>query len=520
LLCCLAAAQEPAHVVSTLTAPEGHEFEDCVLDDVNRDGLQDLVILISGPEKPPRRRVAIHLRSADRPTVPTVPTRTVNLTADVSAFTLMDLGHPDGKQVLLLTRSGAWVRSGDTDGRVRARQLMAGQFLWQLPYTNGAAIRCPHVVTDVDGDGLDDLVLPEDGAWRIGIQSRDESGNARFESVSRIVVPSDAQDLRSRGDLRMEGLARRNAMFSRMRGEHEESDGAPLLAVSESVPAPQFADWDGDGTLDILAATPESLHVWRRPPDGSFPDQPTHTFPSPVAVDRERQMDISYSAHVTDLNGDGRADCVYIAGNRRSDDVRTQVLLYVQGSKGRGAAATTPAAPLFGPRGVPVQLLQFAGFAGFPQLEDINGDGRPDLSLVTFRPDLIDTMRARTARSIDLGWSIFLNKGGSFARRADVQSEVALSVTGLKGADSLAVTRLFPDINGDGLAEALVQDSERRLRLLSLTRSGRSLTRAEKPLWKFSWGFEGSVVSAPPGGKHKALVIRGNRQLMHVRFDP
>ena len=509
-----AACQAPPAVVSTLAPPEGHIFEDSVLQDINRDGKPDLVLLVASAKKPQTRRLAIPLRTSDRASFRSKADRTVILTGDVTAFALIDLGAEHGRDVLLLNRSGVWRRRGDGS---RADKLLDADFLWQLPH-EAEALHWAAGVRDLDGDGLEDLVLPEPSAWHIAFQSRGENREARFGPTFRIPVPIDSAGTGPgpSGGVSLQERTRGRTLELRMRGGGVESDARPLITVAESVPAPQLADWDGDGDLDLIARTASQLHVWVQGEGRTFPLTPTLSFPIPVVVDRERQLDISYSAHVTDLNGDSRADCVFIAGNRRANEVRTQVLLYVQGSKGRGPAATTPEAPLFGPAGIPATLLQLAGFAGFPQLEDINGDGRPELSITTFRPDLIDAMRAQSAKSIDIGWSIFINRGGSFQRRADVQSNLTLKAPDLDGAQALLLTRFMPDINGDGLRDVLVQDSPRRLKLLALRRQGRAITRADEPLWEFTWGFEATVHAAAK--THPELVIRGREKLLHVRL--
>jgi hypothetical protein len=519
LVVTVAVGQAPIALVSTLVPPEGHVFEGSVLDDVNRDGRADLALLVASIQKPRTRHLAIHLRTPKEVSFHAKPDRTVNLTPDVTAFSFMDLGSEHGRDVVFFNRTGAWLRRAKGDRARRTEKILDVDFLWQLP-DDSEALHWAAGVRDLDGDGLEDLVVPEPSAWRIAFQSRGEDGEPSFARTWTIPVPTDlaGQDTAPRGGVALRDRARGKALELRARGDGAEENARPLVAVTESVPAPQLADWDGDKDLDLIARTASQLHVWVQGEGKTFTAAPTYSFPIPVVVDRERQLDVSYSAHVIDLNGDDRADCVFIAGNRRAKEVRTQVLLYVQGAKGRGPASTTPEAPLFGPAGIPAMFLQLVGFAGFPQFDDINGDGRPDLSITTFRPDLIGAMGARAAKSLDIGWSIFINRNGSFGRRADVQSNLTLSASDLEGAEEFLLTRFLPDVNGDGLRDVLVQDAPRRIRLLGLRRQGRSITRAEKPLWKLTWGFEATVHAAASTSPHPEFVVRGHRKLLHVRL--
>ena len=107
------------------------------------------------------------------------------------------------------------------------------------------------------------------------------------------------------------------------------------------MPVPWTADWDADGDLDVLALGEDRLHVWTQD-RSAFPEAPQHSLAIPVVADRKRRLDVTYAGHAADINGDGRADCVMIAGDYATDDVRTQVLVFLQSGE-----------PLFGAKGVP-----------------------------------------------------------------------------------------------------------------------------------------------------------------------
>lgn len=514
-------AQIKAPVVSTLTPPKGADFEACVLTDINRDGQNDLVVAAVTHMEPRSRVLHVHVRAKGHAAFASTPDRVVRLTPDVTAFALVDLGAAYGKDVVLLNRSGVWLRQHVDGRRPTAKKLLDAEFIWQMPDLSdvlhwGAGVR------DLDGDGLDDLVIPESGAWRVAFQRRDAGGVASFGRVQTLRVPRSALDAEDgpRGAVALRNRNRRKNLELRVRAGSVGAASGPLLQVTESVPAPQLIDWDADGDLDLVARTTSELHVWVQGADG-FGEAPNASYAIPVVTDRERRLDISYSAHVADLNADRKADCLFIAGNRRAKDIRTQVLLYLQGHKGRGSAATTPDSPLFGARGIPAQMIQLAGFVGFPRLEDINDDGRPDLSLTTFRPDLIDAMRSQTAKSLDIGWSVFINRGGGFNRRSDLQSSLRLRAKDLDDAKELVLTRFFPDMTGDGIAEVLVQDAPRRLRMIALRRvRGGGVARSEDPVWEHTWNHDAKII-LPRRGKdwQPELVIRGHQRLVHLRFE-
>ena len=273
-------------------------------------------------------------------------------------------------------------------------------------------------------------------------------------------------------------------------------------------------DWDGDGALDLLGQSPSRLHVWRQA-NRAFDDGARRSFPLPVAADRDRRLDASYSSHAVDLNGDRRVDCVIFAGDKRSDDIRTQSLVFVQGA-GRGDAGQTVDAPLFGPRGRPQDLLIFAGFVATVRFEFVDADALPDMVVTAVRPDLIDQLRAVSSESIDAELFVYLNRRGSFARRPDLAWRMSLPLQRFH-----ATARFIGDLTGDGTSELMVRDDPKRLRVLMVraARGGEGLDVIEKPLWELPVheDAEIDVLPAPARGTAELFVVERG-QVLAVRF--
>lgn len=508
---------QPAPKATGIPIEDGREFEEGWLTDVDGDGKTDLLLGSFGNTRPRERRLDVHLRQSGRAAFGPAPHRSLRVPRAATAFALIDIGGDRGREVVFLSALGVHAPKKKRG----YRKLLDAAFLWQLPDEDELAW-WRHGVRDLDGDGLTDLLIPEPGQWRIALQRRSAEGVGSFPQSFVLRIPKDASDydVSPRGMISLKGRSRRKSLEISLRTGSSEGAPRPLVEVVESVPSPQFADWDGDGDLDILARTVEKLHVWRQEPKGTFPANPSLSFPIPLVADKSRRLDISYSAHIADFNADRRADCLFVAGSKRSKNARSQVLVYVQGSKGRGRAATTPAAPLFGPIGAPFQSILLAGFAGFPRVEDIDGDGRADLSIATFRPDLIDVMRSNVQKSIELGWSVFLNRGGTFRKKSDLQTKLELSAKSFERARTLLLARFVPDVTGDRLKDVLIQDAPRRLKLFGLQRGGRGLALTSQPIATYTWGFDGWVsLPVAPGGTDVEVLVRGKDRVLHVRFD-
>ena len=525
LVVLLAPGRSPAQGLpaTTLLRVDGFEVEDLLDADIDGDGLRDLVVAAVDKAPPHTRWLRIHLRRASGVAFSGVPDVTARLTPDVSAFAALDLAPSPGSELMLFNASGAFLLDPGEDGVRRPVRLLRSDFLWQFPgpwdlfsWQDG--------LRDVDGDGLPDVVMPEPDALRIAFQERDAVGGAVLDRAALLRVPVNVSDASTTpvGAFKLEGRRARKGVEFRLRfggsgGDAMESQ-SPLLEVVESTPVPAFLDWDGDGDLDVMMRTTERLHVWLQGEARVFPEDPSLSMPMPVVADRERILDLSYSAHMTDLNRDGRADCVIIGGDQRSEDVRTQVLVYIQGADGRGAQATTPEAPLFGPKGLPQQALVLGGFAALPQLTDINGDGLPDLALVTFRPDLADTLRSSAGGRLELDFFVFLNRGGTFSPTADVARKVAVAADDLATARKFLSITFVEDLDGDGIQELFLQDAPDHARVFSPRRAGRGLSIGEEPWWDLSWDFNGAARLLPVRpGRGPEILVRGYSTVLHAR---
>jgi hypothetical protein len=501
---------KPFGTTTTIQLAKGKTLQAAVLADVDGDGADDLIVAAARRGRPGARSLEIRLRKSKGDVFAAEPDFELSeddMRSDAVAFAVGDVHADSGAEVVLFSAGGAvaWRPRGPADARFE--KLLTGSLVWQIPDARDL-FHFEAGLRDIDGDGLVDVVLPEPDGYRIGFQSRSAAGAVSFARSCAPRVP-DASDGPAVGARKLDAKATRKEMRVQITLGDDDSGPRDLLAVSESVPAPQFHDFDADGKLDLLAQTSRELCVWTQRGDG-FAAAPDARYELPVPADRERRLDLSYSSLAADVNGDGRVDCLMLAGDKRAEDVRTQALLYLNGRSGDAES------PLFGAQGLPSQLLRIAGFAGSPRLVDVDGDGRLDLVVGAVRLDgAFDAVRAAGKGALDAELYVYANRPRGFSERPDLLFPIAMKAHGLRDARGELLARFFGDVTGDGVRDLLLRDEPERLRLLMTRRAGEKLTVLDKPLWETAVAANAKVVVDE--GSREVLVLE-NDQVLHVRF--
>jgi hypothetical protein len=505
LIASFAAAQE----VTPVQMEQGVRVRDAIYADMNGDGEHDIALSTSA--RGGVRSLRIHLRKPREAGAPFASEPDFVLTpvwTDVFAYAVGDV-HPDeGAEVVLFSARGIWAWRPRADAKERAVKLAECAFLWQIPREWEVVAWEPGLM-DLDRDGRVDLVVAEPDGYCIFFQT--EPG--RFDETRRLLVPEESRSgAVSALPVRFE-TRRADAVAAAKAGARAEDyyEPEPLLVVSDRVPAPQFRDWEGDGDLDLLVRTERWLYVWTQGGPARFSSKPNVRLEMPVRADRSRRFDVSYSAHVLDLDRDQRVDCAILSGDQRAKEVRTQVQFFRQAGKEH----------FFDKEGLPDQLLVLAGFAGQPRFQDLEDDGYPDLWLGAIRPDLLDTIRSATSSYMDVELYLFRNREGVFSRRPDLVHRARIEARGLKfGRSQKLLSKFIGDMTGNGLKDLLVRHEERKLQLLMVRSSRRGLTVHKTPLWELRIDRRAMVHIGPDRGKlvPRDLLVLEPTQVLFVRL--
>lgn len=464
--------------ISSIPLATGFAVEDAHTMDVDGDGVADLVLAESGPGNV--RRLLVHLRRKEGPAFVPTPDASLDLTPDVICYAVGDVHADAGREIVLFNASGAFAwRWRSKDEAQRFQKLVDCDLLWQWPERKDV-FHFQDAIVDLDRDGLDDLLIPGPWKYQIAFQRKDEAGARRFERSIEIQPGAEADakkrlDFARSAEVRQPGAKRRANVSVSAGGFQLDADRegpAPWAWIEESVPSAQVVDWLGAGRLDLAFLTPDTLHVFAQESSAKFAATSLR-LQNPVPVDRTRELDVSYTARVLDLDGDKRADALFSAGDKRSDSVRTQVLVFLSTAIPKGETS------IFGAAGVPTQVLVLDGFARPLGLEDVDGDGKLDLVAGAIRPDLIDGLRAAASERIEAELYVYKNTGRGFSKRPDLVQKVSVQASGLD-----VTARFLGDISGDGVPEFFERSDKDKLRAHLVRKSKDALSIVDRPLWE------------------------------------
>jgi len=483
-------AAQAAPEVATVQFPE-HVFVTGFLStDVDLDGRDDLVLALRD-ETAARRRVHVHLQQAGEPRLrgePSLPPYVVE--TDVVAFTYADVLPAKGRELVLLTSERVVAVTRGDDGAPAYRPLLAHALVWPaadpefvLPL---AEARC-----DFDGDGRDDLLLPEPDGVRLALRPGTDAAPVRELRLpawrSRVAAAGGPAPL-SGDELRL------RLQFA---GDGEGDDGevrGPLASRRARTPPGFLVDLDGDGRLDLAAVRNDTLFVGSQ--DGGSELRPK-ALPLPMPGDRLALFDPSFDVQLRDVDGDGRADLLLTTSASRNDEIEVRVDLFATGPGGTWSDK-------------PDSRLRVQPLAAPPRLVDADGDGRLDLVVLTLRTDALRSFTGGAPSAVDAQLTVFAGAGDRFTTPPLLNVTLRLPAA----ADRLArpFVHVLPGSGGqpgavlvraeDGLARRPLQRRGDRL-ALGAPSSRLPLAETARPHLASEGGSDVVVIS-----DHEALLVR------------
>ncbi len=370
------------------------------------------------------------------------PDRVIPIDEQAILYSLGDYDATPGLDLLLLSRSsGVICPITGADAAASFRKVLDTDLFFTVASRTSAPPWLSDARLDIDGDGADDLVLPERGRLRIlfGAEKKVSDGAAGGTWRSSVDLPVTYYPLH---DSREDKVSKAVEDFA-----EEDKSPLPIYDGASALAFPLFRDFDGDGRLDLIVKQPgQRLDVFRQTRPGTF------SLAADVSVELAWAKKSSGLDWV-DVNGDHKLDLV--ATELLLKDLATEVKVFVQDD-------SRPDHGFVEPR----QAIRIEGFFRRPSLADVNGDGQVDLCVSPYRVDLLEKLKSKVVEEVELSHEVFLGTAGApFERRPSFQERFLLRTQDLEGGSVKQPILAGHDLTGDGRPDLLFVDGGRSLRL-------------------------------------------------------
>jgi len=476
--CALVVSQE-SHYVDVSLPVEGAllaaEFVD-----VDLDGRDEVVLAVRTPGG--TRELRIHDVTPEA--VSRTPRRTIRVLEDVIAWTFADVRQEPGRELVLLTRGGAFAMDPNVEQlRGNIRRLIDTPLLYDVP--NPLAL--PYWAYVVPTGRREELLLPD----RNGFALYSAGATPEADWVRRAAWPAgggavaaDPDDSEARRRELERDRQRNEARFEVTVGDGllpflGEPSATTLASDGRSMRAPALVDIDGDGRRDLLLLIENQLRVHLAGPEG-IPAAPTRTEELPEYL---RRGDRPSSLRLVDLDGDGRLDVLasWNAELEGFENVEWRVFVLLS-TRDRLFPAE------------PNQVLRFEAAGVRLDVGAIDGDKRPDLVVRTFV--LPSKLAAATGLVFEHAHLLYRGEKGGFERKPTLRQAHTFDENGVR--EVLANRRMVIDCSGDGLGDLVEVGIDgkivvKRLRKESGFFSATKWLLDDAP-WK-SYATRGSVLS-------------------------
>jgi hypothetical protein len=481
--------QEPK--TATIQLPEGHRVTDSLMVDVDGDSNKDLVLACLNT-KTWQRSLRVYQRQTRGPAFNSTPSKPpIQVDRDVVAFTYCDCNPSPGKELLLLTPEQVVLVTPDEEGRPSYTRLMRHQLVWPAA-DNQRVVALKDSATDIDADGLSDLLLPRPDGWTVWFQDRTKDSTSFTRKAERSVPAWQNALEKAMG--KGGATIGEDSWQLRFSTSSQFARTGPLVRIATRTPQCQQIDFDGNGMLDLLMYRNGFIYAALQSSKGKLSDQ---NLALPLPPNRLTVLDPAFNLQWTDINKNGMADLLLTTSAQRDDEIETRVDLFRTSKEGTWSAK-------------PTVRLRMQTLATKPQIVDADGDGRDDLVCVTLRTGSMPTIPTAQSSSFECLFSIYRNDDDQFQTPALIARPLSL-ITNSQFSKPFLVVRPGRRGRAGDVVMHIGGHLERRFLNRKAGRLTLSKADARTPVPK-----KARILAADPIADE--ILIVTNNEVRHVRF--
>lgn len=429
---------------------KGFEFtvegtvSDMIAEDLNNDGLDDIVILhINKNTRPTKRLLTVFFQDKD---AGFSSSKKVEWKAPpmVAAVDVGDVSSDPGNELVFITENGisyATVSESSVSGLKElfdTQTVIATAYLQKVPYYN--------FVRDFTGDGRDDVLISGFTSARVA------RGEANYNFVMNEIDLKPAMEVDS-WDRQL---------------QTSEKDDNPRFRVSYFVPQVYTADFNADGKPDLVASLSEQVMIFEQGPEGFSrrvsKDYLIKLLPKAKIARGQDDPTLVFE----DIDGDGKMDILasQVTGTIGKLKSRTVLFLGKTGSAERGKPD--------------IEFKTDAECFG-AYVRDVNNDGRLDVILPTFEIGALNAGKVLLTGDIAVKWAYFLQKdNGSFDDEPDRHITTNLKFSLTKFKLESGIPNVFADFNGDELPDQALGEDDTTMVITLRDAEGNAIDPVEK----------------------------------------
>ena len=373
----------------------------------------------------------------------------IALTEDVI---FLDIAATVGRDMLVVFYAGSAVqldpRTGATRHLVEFSSIYNGPVDQKIPKLD--------MVRDLNGDSLDDFIIPGFKGYEVYIQNRDGTFGNGISLNARPIMDISFRD---------------NPWYQARKIYH--------------------ADVTNDGRADLVFWVVDKFMVYQQLANGTFTDEPIQFSPKVIfdaegyegvsmRMGEEDQSDAQQQAlfQLKDFTGDGIPELVTLAV--KSQGVLKKSTTYnIHTGAGMYPSESDLAYMLPDFQGEPSSSIRSRGIQFDLEEKDLNNDGQLDIIVSSVEIGLGKIIRALLTGSIAINLDFYQMADGIYPEKPNLHREVTATFN-MSSGDVFLPTVLISDINGDGQEDLVVQDGRDTLEIFHGVSNGKLFERRAK----------------------------------------